>query len=91
MYTNFPIEGISKRRPYVSISTPEAELVACNFAMRTSGLPSMAIWKKILSEDTVLRVHEDNHAMIRVIHTGKNPAMRYLERVHRMNVRWIDT
>ena len=48
LHNSFPIEAISKRQPYVSVSTPEAETAACNFAIRTSGLLSMIIWEKIM-------------------------------------------
>ena len=39
-HTNFPIAGHSKRQGCVSHSTPEAEMVAMDFAMRSTGLPA---------------------------------------------------
>ena len=87
--TCFPIAGQSKRQGCVSHSTPEAELVATHFALRTSGLPSLIMWDKILPHKPGLMVHEDNQAMIRCVETGRNPTMRYLHRTHRVSVSWL--
>ena len=87
--TCFPIEGISKRQSCVSTSTTEAEIVAGFFALKTVGLPALAMWEAVLPGPVTLTVHEDNQAMIRVCHTGKNPTMRYLGRVHRISIQWL--
>jgi hypothetical protein len=44
------LTGMSKRQHCVSHSTPEAEIVAANFAVRTIGLPALSIWEIIGSE-----------------------------------------
>eukprot|EP00969_Alexandrium_andersonii_P237948 10502706-Alexandrium_andersonii.AAC.1 len=41
--TSFPFAGLSKRQGCSSRSTPEAELVAMDFAMRQEGLPSHSL------------------------------------------------
>ena len=41
--TVFPLAGQSKKQGCVSHSTPEAEIVATDHAMRTSGLPSLEL------------------------------------------------
>ena len=87
--TSFPTAGQSKRQGCVSHSTPEAELVATNFALRTSGLPGLLFWKVLFKHQPALMVHEDNQAMIRCVETGKNPSMRYLHRTHRVSVAWL--
>ncbi len=87
--TCFPIHGVSKRQSCVSVSTPEAEIVCGFYAMKTVGLPSLPIWEKILPGNVQLCVHEDSQAMIRVCHTGQNPTMRYLGRVHRISIAWL--
>ena len=46
--TCFPIEGVSKRQSCVSTSTTEAEIVAGFFALKTVGLPELAMWAHIL-------------------------------------------
>ena len=87
--TCFPISGVSKRQGCVSHSTPEAEMVAADFALRHCGLPALDLWQSVLPSCEVLVVHEDNQAMIRIIETGKNPTMRYLHRTHRVSVAWL--
>ena len=47
-FTSFPIVDYSKRQGCVSHSTPEAELVAMDFALRILGLPGMSVWEKLL-------------------------------------------
>ena len=44
-HTRFPLAGGSKRQGCVSHSTPEAETVAADTALRTLGLPSISIGK----------------------------------------------
>ena len=87
--TCFPLTGASKRQTCVSHSTPEAEIVAADFALRTSGLPALQLWNIILGRPAVLVFHEDNQAMIRVCQTGRNPTMRHLGRTHRVSVAWL--
>ncbi len=87
--TCFPIHGASKRQSCVSVSTPEAEMVAGFYAMKTVGIPAMMIWERILPGKVELTVHEDNQAMIRVCETGRNPTMRFLGRVHRISIAWL--
>ena len=82
-FTSFPIAAYSKRQGCVSHSTPEAEIVSMDFALRTVGLPSLSLWEFMLPDKFTLFVHEDNSAMIRVCATGKNPTMIYLHRTHR--------
>ena len=40
-----PLAAISKRQGCVSHSTPEAELVAVDLALRAEGLPALVIWE----------------------------------------------
>ena len=80
----FPITGVSKRQGCVSHSTPEAEMVATNFAVRQCGLPSNSLWWTLFPHKPTLTLHEENQAMISVIETGRNPTMRHLQRTHRV-------
>ena len=64
--TCFPLTGASKRQTCVSHSTPEAEIIAADFALRTSGIPAQQLWNVILGRQAGLVFHEDNQAMIRV-------------------------
>ena len=73
----------------VSHSTPEAELVAFDFALRLPGLPALDLWSKLLPNCNKLHGHEDNQAMLRILETGKDPTMRYLGRAHGIRVAWL--
>ena len=85
----FPISGQSKRQSCVSHSTPEAEIVAGDFALRLCGLPALDLWHTLLPHKPPILFHEDNQAMINVVSTGRNPTMRYLRRTHRVSVSWL--
>ena len=87
--TNFPIAGHSKRQGCVSHSTPEAEMVAMGYAMRTTGLPAHSLWEALMPQGHRLYVHEDNQAMLACVRSGRNPTMRYLHRTHRVSVQWL--
>ena len=87
--TFFPIAGYSRKQTCVSHSTPEAEIVAADFALRTAGVPCLAIWSVMLPHLDKVLFHEDNQAMIRVCETGRYPTMRYLQRTRRISVAWL--
>jgi hypothetical protein len=87
--TFFPLHGASRKQTAVSHSTPEAEIVAADYGLRTVGIPALSLWDVLLQRDAVLVVHDDNSAMIQVCRTGRNPTMRHLGRTHRVNVHWL--
>ena len=90
--TRWPLTGQSKKQTCVSHSTPEAEIVAYDFGLRTIGLPATLLWSTILGQEgdsVTLHVKEDNEAMIKVLTTGRNPTMRYLSRTHGIDIRWL--
>ena len=84
-----PIAGLSKRQGCVSHSTPEAEIVSADTAVRTIGLPALDLWDVLSSSKGNLCLCEDNQAMISVVRSGRNPTMRYLERTHGVSVAWL--
>ena len=71
--TYYPLGGTSKRQSCVSHSTPEAEMVAMDFALRQHGLPTLSLFDACFERSMTLRVHEDNKAMMQVCSHGKNP------------------
>ena len=87
--TFFSIQAHSKKQTAVSHSTPEAEIVSADLAVRTIGTPALSLWDTLLGRDNVLIFHEDNTAMIQVCKTGKNPTLRHLGRTHRVDVHWL--
>jgi hypothetical protein len=87
--TRMVVNGVSKRQTAVSHSTPEAEIVAADYAMRTEGMPALSLISTILARPVKLCVMEDNEAMIKICQSGKNPTMRYLNRTHKVGVSWL--
>ena len=86
----FPLSGISKKQSSVSHSTPEAEIVAMDLAVRAEGIPALTIWE-VISRATKAQLHflEDNSAALRVVQTGKNPTMRHMGRTHKVSLQWL--
>ena len=88
--TRFPISSQSKKQTAVSHSTPEAEIVAADHALRTIGLPVLSFWNFMVPDGTnQIMFHEDNSACIRVLDTGRNPTMRHMGRTHRIDLAWL--
>jgi hypothetical protein len=84
-----PIAAISKKQTCVSHSTPEAELVAANTALRTQGLPGLDLIQKVFNPTAVLYFEEDNNTAITTINAGYSPTMRHLGRTHNVSLRWL--
>ncbi len=47
--SNFPLTAQSRRQPYVSVSTWEAELVAIALGLKNEGLPILSLWGELLA------------------------------------------
>ena len=88
-HTRFPLAGLSKRQGCLSHSTPEAEIVAADFAMTRLGLPAITLWQQLGGKDPNFVFYDDNQTMIGVVRTGKNPAMRHLERTRGISIGWM--
>ena len=90
--TDFPLGCASQSQSCQAHSTPEAELVAMDAAIRKMGIPSLILWNKVLrrkdciEEGSRVIAHEDNSAMIKVCEHGRNPTMRHLGRTHGISV-----
>ena len=87
--TLFPLNGASKKQMCVSHSTPEAEIVAANAAVRLEGLPALQLWDVILERKVIATLLEDNQATMQMFRSGKNPALRHIARTHRVNFDWL--
>ena len=87
--TRFMLAAISKKQSCISHSTPEAEIVAADFALRTEGIPALIVWDKIMRNEAKCKFYEDNETMITVMRTGKNPTMRHIGRTHRVSLGWL--
>jgi hypothetical protein len=52
-------------------------------------MPALSLIYTILERQVKLCVMEDNEAMIKICHLGKNPTMPYLNRTHKVGVSWL--
>ena len=87
--TRFPLAGGSKRQGCVSHSTPEAGIVAADYALRTLGIPSISAWETLMRTPPRIVFYDDNQAMINVMRSGRNPTMRHMERTHGISITWL--
>ena len=87
--TSAPLAAQSKKQTAVSHSTPEAEIVAADQAVRGEGLPALTLWETILNRKLTLNFKEDNSAATRIIETGRNPTLRHLNRTHKVDLRFL--
>lgn len=88
-WTSMPQTGASARQTALSNSTPEAEFAACHLAHKKAYLPSLDLYDKLLPKGYHKVVHEDNQAMIQIVHTGINKTMRWLSRNHGSAIRYL--
>ena len=88
-HTRFPLAGGSKRQGCVSHSTPEAEIIAADYALRTHAVPIVSLWKTLVGSDPKIVFHDDNQGKIAIIRSGQNPTMRHLERTHGISIQWM--
>jgi len=88
-HTSFPVSGQSKKLACVSHSTPEAEIVAADLAVRTEGLPALQLWERVLDRKVCVDFREDNAAAIQIIKSGRYPTIRHLGRTHRVELAWL--
>ncbi|CAE8592117.1 unnamed protein product [Polarella glacialis] len=87
--TFVPVAAQAKKQSCVSQSTPEAELVAANLALRTQGLPALDVFDKVFGRKVKLFFEEDNNMAISTIKAGYSNTMRHLGRTHRVSLRWM--
>ena len=89
-HTFYPLGAISKKQTATSHSSPEAELVALNQAIKDEGIPALDLWSLILgrndSNPLVLTLYEDNQAAAQIVRTGKTPKLRHVKRVHGISI-----
>ena len=67
----FPLNGVSKKQTCISHSTPEAEIVAANAAVRLEGLPALQLRDIVLERKVVATMLEDNQATMKILKSGK--------------------
>eukprot|EP00975_Prorocentrum_lima_P051490 10784366-Prorocentrum_lima.AAC.1 len=71
------ISASSKRQTCVSHSTPEAEYIAGDYAIRAEGLPHLTLWEHILGRMPTLTFAEDNESMIKIVKSGRSQRLAH--------------
>ena len=84
-----PQVGASSRQTALSNSTPEAEFAAGHLAHKKAYLPALDLYDKTFPKGYHKVMHEDNQAMIQIVHTGINKTMRWLSRNHGLVIRYL--
>ena len=84
--THFPLVGASNKQTATSHSTPEAEIVAADFALRSHGIGSLDVWDILLARKAILRFEEDNEAAVKIIVKCKSAVLGHMKRTHGVNL-----
>ena len=81
-----PLAANSQKQTATAHSNPEAEVIADVKALRTVGVPALDLRGTVFNRQVDLEFREDNETACHIMATGRNPVMRTLHRVHRVNV-----
>ena len=84
--SNYPVQGTSNTQTSHGLNTQEVEIVVACFGYCKVGIPAMDLWDVLAPRMDVPTFHGDNQATIAVITSGRNPTMRQLHGVHRVDV-----
>ena len=87
--TYVPLSAGSTKQKCVSHSTSESEIVAADSGLRKEGLPALQMWDVLFGRKATLTVYEDNSACLQIIKTGRNPALRHIQRTHNVSAQWL--
>ena len=68
-----PGVDLEKKQTSVSHSSPEAELVALDCAIREEGIPALDLWATILGKEPKLYLYEDNQAAAKIVKSWEVP------------------
>jgi hypothetical protein len=88
----FPLYALSKKQTCVSHSTPEAEIVAADAAIKNEGLPLLTLWEVLCNKPKHSlqgQFCEDNETSAQIMRTGRNPTMRHIGRTHGICIAWL--
>ena len=75
----------SRKQSVISRSTTESEFVSLSGALFAEGLPLLELWQ-VIHPPMILRILEDNSAVIAIIAKGFSQKLRHLAKTHRVNV-----
>ena len=88
-YTRCLLSAASRRQTCVSHSTPEAEIVAADLALRTEAIPAIPLWERLLGRKIDVDFMEDNEAVVKICRSGNSQKLMHLPRTHRVDAAFI--
>jgi hypothetical protein len=86
--SKLPLAWHSRRQTCTSHSTPEAECVAVNCALRTLGLPLMSLMS-FFDKRIGASLYEDNTTCATIVDRGHSAALIHMDRTHRVSLSWV--
>ena len=88
-HTRCMLSAASRRQTCVSHSTPEAEIVAADLALRTEAIPAMPLWEKLLCRRVDVDFMEENEAVVKICRSRNSQKLMHLPRTHRVDASFI--
>ena len=79
------LSASSRRQTCTSHSTPEAEIVAADAALRTESLPAIPLWEHLLKRRVLAVFKEYNEAVINICKAGGSMRLQHMNRTHRID------
>ena len=84
--TFWPLAWASKKQTATSRSTTEAEVISLAHGVFSEGLPMQEFMEKVLNREVTMQCHQDNSAVIQIVHAGYSPKLRHVSKTHRIDL-----
>ena len=82
----WPLTWGSKKQTATSRSTTEAEIISLCTGVFGDALPAQEFLEKLANREVKLVCHQDNSAVIQIVHAGYSPKLRHVSKTHRVNL-----
>ena len=82
----WPLAWGSKKQTATSRSTTEAEMISLSTGLFGDALPTQEFLEILTGKETKLICHQDNSAVIAIVHAGYSPKLRHVSKTHRVNL-----
>ena len=84
--TYWPLAWSSKKQTATSRSTTEAEIMSLSSGVFGEALPAQEFLETLTGKEAKLVCHQDNSAVIQIVHAGYSPKLRHVSKTHRVNL-----
>ncbi|CAE7029195.1 GIP [Symbiodinium natans] len=82
----WPLCWASKKQTATSRSTTEAEIISLSPGVFGEALPMQQFMEKVFGREVLLQCHQDNSAVIQIVHAGYSPKLRHVSKTHRIDL-----